>query len=392
MSNKSAQDRLSEELEKLNLLREDDLALERRKEALKIKDLFIREHKVGYEYETMMKNQEEIARAPSVNFGRLSDEAIEKMVLENETYIAAARNPLAFINEDFKKIVPFYKDNVILIGSKTGGGKSTAVANIIYRLLKTKSKATGKPHRVLLITNEEKNTDVYNRVCCLIKGTAYTNHSDFTDQQAKEFTDFIRLLGKSGKLTVIEDTHEGVSGWSRTPEGISLLFDNLMRNNEIYDAVLIDYYQGISTSKIDPAMPSWQVQEKFANEMDRIKLIYPAPIVVMAQMAPLKDEDDSTPYDLRIRGRKSICEKATFVAEIVPDPRNLRSEWTVWKSRWTTSIGQSFFSGYNRGMLVPYSIQFQKSVAARVERNLERDKEEMLGITSEREEEKQNDS
>ncbi|HEY5235508.1 MAG TPA: hypothetical protein VIJ14_04970, partial [Rhabdochlamydiaceae bacterium] len=309
----------SQEVQDFNAQLEKDLAFDRRKKAIQEKDLFIKEHKVGYEYDTIVRNKEEIEKAPSVNFGRIGDEAIEKMVEENEAYIKAARNPLPFINNDFKGIVPFFKHNLILIGSRTGGGKSTAVANLIHTLLKTKNKLTGRPHRILLISNEEKNTDVYNRVCSLIKGTPYTNHSDFTDEQTKGFNDFIRLLGKSGKLTVIENSHEGVNGWSRTPEGISLIFDNLIKNNEIYDAVIIDYYQGVSTSKIDPGMASWQVQEKFANEMDRFKLEYPAPIVIMAQMASLKDEDDTTPYDIRIRGRKSICEKATFVAEITPE-------------------------------------------------------------------------
>ena len=78
-------------------------------------------------------------------------------------------------------------------------------------------------------------------------------------------------IGRSGKFTVIEDTYEGISGWTTTPEGIELIFDNLIKNEEWYDAVIIDYYQNISSSKTDPSMVPWQVQEKFNNMIDKMK-------------------------------------------------------------------------------------------------------------------------
>ena len=371
---------LSPELEALNAQIEMERELQRRKKELEEKNLYVKEYKIGNEFETIVRNRDEIERAPTVRFGSLSDEALAQMIKENEDYIAAARNPLPFINEDFKGIVPFFRNNLILIGSKTGGGKSTVVSNVIYKLLRTRNKATGKGHRVLLLSNEEKNADTYNRVACLLRGWSYTNHSDFTDDQVKEFKDFMAAIGRSGKFTVIEDTYEGISGWTTTPEGIELIFDNLIKNEEWYDAVIIDYYQNISSSKTDPSMVPWQVQEKFNNMIDKMKLKYPAPILLLAQMDALKDEDDTTPYKLRINGRKSVADKSTFIGELEPQPKTLRSKWMVWKSRWTTAVGKDFYSGYDRGMLVPYSMEFPKNVAKLVAQNIEKDKESELGI------------
>lgn len=377
---------MSKEIDELNAKLEADLELDKRKKAVQEKDLVIKEHRIGNEFNYIVKNQEEIKQAENVSFGSIKPETIEKYVLDSEEYLKAAKNAMPFINSDFNKIVPFFRNNLILIGSFTGGGKSTAVSNIVHELITTKNKVTGKPHRVLLLTNEEHVSDFYNRITCLIKGMAYTNHNLFTDEQREDFSKYIRILGKSGKLTVIGDTYEGISGWTTTPEGVAMVFDNLIKNNDIYDAVILDYYQNINTSKIDPKLAAWQVQEKFANEMDRIKLKYPGAIVIMAQMDKLQDEDDTTPYKIRINGRKSICEKATFICEIVPEVELLRSKWTVWKSRYVSSVGAIFYSGYNRGRLVEYSVDFQKNTAKLVEQNLERLKEQELGISSKEEE------
>ena len=118
-----------------------------------------------------------------------------------------------------------------------------------------------------------------------------------------------------------------------------------------------------------------------------MKLRYPGPIVVMSQMKRLVNDEDTTPFNVRMKGSKLICDKATFICELIPERELLRSKWLVWKSRFTESVGQAVYTGYDRGKFVPYSDEFKKSMSKIVEKNLERIKAQELGITDKEEDE-----
>ena len=141
--------------------------------------------------------------------------------------------------------------------AQSGEGKSTTVANIIASTIRQISPVTGKVCRVLVITNEEKAEDVYNRITCFSHGWAYTEHHAFTDLQINTFENYIPILAK--KITVIDDSFGSkpgcpVSGVTTSIEGIQAIFDNIIANQIHYDAILIDYYQHISTSKKTPEL------------------------------------------------------------------------------------------------------------------------------------------
>jgi len=357
-----------------------------REKAFKEKDLTLKEHRVERDLKELIKNTGEIEKAKSVNFGRMTQENVDALVSANDEYMEAARHGMLFINDEFRKLVPFFRKNLILIAGDTGDGKSTTVGNIIHSTITKKNPATGKTGRVLVLSNEEAAEDFYNRVTCIQKGWKYTNHSDFTDEQRKTFRDFIPIWAKDGRLTVIGDVYQGVPGWTTTIEGIEMIFQNLLRDGEHYDAILIDYYQNVKRSKINPRLDEYKCQEKLCDILDQMKMRYPAPIVIMAQMKRLTSEDDTTPFNVRLKGAKMLCDKTTFTCELIPERKYLRSKWTVWKSRFNEAVGQSIYTGYDRGRFVPYSEEFQRNVSSIVNRNLERDKEEELGIFNKKEE------
>lgn len=341
----------------------DNMAKVAEIEALKsdtaAKKAVIDNRRVNHTLKTMEENDTELRLAQEADFSGLSPEQIVSIQKANDEYMAASKNGMKFINDTFKRVVPFFRKNFILIGGSTGDGKSTTVANIAYATITQKNPETGKFRRVLVLTNEERAEDFYNRVTCLIKGWHYTNHSEFSDEQRKTFTEMIPKLAPT--LVVADNNYNGAHGVTTSLEGIESVFENLLSNNTFYDAIIIDYYQNINSSKVNPYMSENEVQARLARMMDKYKNLYPAPIVMMAQIN-LPDEKDKTPFQYRIKGRKIIMDPATFVMEMTADRPNLRTFWTVWKSRFTESVGEKFKTGYKFGRYVEYTDAFAVEV------------------------------
>lgn len=325
------------------------------------KELKVKERRLDQELEKMAERDKDAALAKSTDYGKMTDLEIESKQKENSDYMAAARNKICFINDRFDNIVPFFRKNLILIGGKTGEGKSTTVANIIRETLRRVDPITGKKRRILVLTNEEKSEDVYNRVTCLIKGWNYVNHNKFTDEQVTTFNHYIKFLSSDGMLTVIDDSYNNAGGTTTTIEGICTVFDNLLERQEFYDVVIIDYYQNINQSRKFPAMKNWEVQEALANKLDRYKNVYPAPIVLLAQVTP-PDAENRTPFKTRIEGRKSVLNVATCCIEMVANREELTTEWWIHKSRFNESVGQKITTGYDKGRYVTYDDNFRDAV------------------------------
>jgi hypothetical protein len=277
---------MSDPLKDFNEKFEAAAELEKKKKEVQEAELVVREHQAKAKIERINRTKDEREKAQQINYGAVDSAYTSSVIRDNDEYILAAKNPMTFINEAFDAVVPFFRKNLIVVGGKTGEGKSTAVANIIFGVLREKNSITDAFCRILVITNEEKAEDVFNRVTCLCKGWAYTNHDKFTLDQLATLNQGIQTFANSGRLKVIDDNYGGVPGTTTTLEGIKGIFDSLIRNGQFFDIVIIDYYQNVRSSKDDPTLGQYQVQEMFSSMMDQYKNIYPAPIVVMAQVKP----------------------------------------------------------------------------------------------------------
>jgi hypothetical protein len=212
----------------------------------------------------------------------------------------------------------------------------------------------------LVLSNEEKSEDVYNRITCLIKGWHYVNHDKFTEEQVEIFNQYIK--GLSSMVTVIDDNFGGASGTTTTLEGICQVFDNLIANNQHYDAIILDYYQNCKESRKTPHMNEWEVQAALARKLDQYKNIYPAPIIVFAQVAQSED-DRRVPFKTRIEGRKVILNVCTCCLEMVANRKELTTEWMIHKSRFNESVGEKVTTGYDKGSYVLYDDKFREKVS-----------------------------
>ena len=371
---------MSKEIENLEKDLEKDIEMDARKKNVQQKALILQEHKVERDLGILQQNKEELEKGKHVSFSSLSQEYIDGLVSSSNEYIEAAKKSMSFMNDTFRVVVPFFRKNLILVGADTGDGKSTAVANVIYSTVTKINPATGKPGRVLVLSNEEAPEDFYNRITALHLGLKYTNHSEITDAEKELYASYIPIWCENSMLSIIGDTYQGISGWTTTLEGIERIFASLLENDNPPDVVILDYYQNVKVSRNNTDLDQYKVQAMFAAFLDKMKLVYPGPIVVMAQMKRLTGEDDTTPFNVRLKGSKEICDKATFIAEITPERAYLRSKWKVWKSRFNESVGNTYYVGYDRGKFIEYTESFQKSVAVQVQKNLEKKYKDDLGL------------
>lgn len=327
-----------------------------KKEVLR-KELLVKDRRLTNELTKNSETDKDREIAKNANYGSLSPEKILELQQENIDYMNAAKKKMCFMNKEFDHAIPFYRKNLILIGAATGDGKSTTVANIISESI-SQVDEEGKRRKILVITNEEKAEDVYNRVTCLSKGWHYTNHDKFDDYKVKILTEAIKPL--SSVLTVVDDTHGGSSGVTTTIEGICDIFDNLLANKIWYGAVIIDYFQNIDESRMNPEMTQYQVQAALAKKLDKYKNRYPAPIVILAQVRPA--DEANTPFKIRVEGSKSITNVSTCAIELVAHKEELKSDWIIHKSRFNEAVGAGIETGYDKGRHVEYNDEFKAKV------------------------------
>jgi len=314
----------------------------------------IEEFRIETTYKEISEVKKDLGDLKSLTFDINNTGPMLRSIESGRQYMNAAGKRLRFVNDDFNGKVPFFQKNLLFFGAYSGDGKSTLTANICFDLV-----SQGK--KVLVISNEELAYDVLNRVTCLGKGWAYTDHEKFTDAQKNILDE--SAVGLASRMYVVDNDYPGSNGYLTTSyEGVTSILEGIHSQSMKYDAIIIDYYQNISMMKSDPKADIYRTQAKFVKYIDQFKNRYPAPIILMGQLAPLTQENP-LPFKQRIEGSKSVFNVATFAAEVRADKKGLRTEWTFHKTRFGECQGQSMYTGWDRGRYVPYDDEFKKKVA-----------------------------
>lgn len=309
-------------------------------QALKDKKAAIYKFEVESKYRHTIEAQKQAEMFGNIDITAVTDSHYKRIIERNNQYLDNARNSKKFLLSAFGPLVPYFAKNIILFGAKTGSGKSSLSANLAYRALEDNQKT-------LIITNEEAEEDFYNRITFLQNKWPYTNHNRINDYQRSVIDENILKLSKN--ITVISDGWNGRAGVTTTLEGLQGLFNSLLTNNQKYDAIIVDYFQGISSSVLNPMWNDWMVQQAFGDFLNTfIQKYQHGPVIVLSQ---LKESKDAT-FKEKIEGRKSILNRATCAIEVVAHHDILETEFIFHKSRSTHAVGKTIKVGYQDGLYV----------------------------------------
>ena len=317
--------------------------------------LAVEEARVRNNYRELEERNKLEKMTSEIDLSLGNEKYIKKLKKDNNIYMEGLKNSKVFINNDFRHLVPYHPGSLTLIAANTGDGKSTCAANLAYHDL-----VQGK--NVIVISNEEKATDFYNRVTSIIKLWNYQNHQDFKEEQKRVFEEYIGIL--ANKMTVVDNDYHGEPGQTTTIEGFKAILDKLLvmaKKGIVYDTVIIDYYQNIGMSTRNPKLVDWEVQAKVAKLLDAFKNSYPAPIVVLAQKKASTGDNELSFKEL-IQGRKIILDVCTCAIELKADRENYKTDWTIRKSRFSAGAGQTISTGYKFGRYVQYSQDFKEEM------------------------------
>ncbi len=322
-----------------------NMSLDEKKEEL-------RAYRINTDHAKLRDNQERLATIKSIDLSYTTDADLERMSSLQKEVTESLDKRMQFITPELTKIVPFHYPNLLLFGACTGKGKSTIAANIAHSLYKENK-------RTLILSNEEVELSVFNRVASLELGYNYNRNKEFSEEQNRCLGE-VRVKIKS-HLTVVD--LERSCGGTSAVEGMREIFEKLSSGEYQYDCVIIDYYQKVNHSE---RTKGWETLLEFTNLLDKSYKTIKAPIVVLAQLNINTDLE----FEGRIKFGRSIIMASTFAMEVKADFEKSETTWTCHKARFGeagVSINTKWREGRYLDSLVkvpPNAEQTQEPVVA----------------------------
>jgi archaellum biogenesis ATPase FlaH len=317
-----------------------DAELLRKEKELKI-------HRVNKEH-SALKNYELTAKR-TTSVSDWPEGSMEALAARDDYFWDNISKALVFINDSFSKVVPFMCQNVILLAGRTGGGKSTASANIVYSTIKQ-----GK--RVLYLTNEEFPEDILNRVSCIQEGWEYADRLNFSPEQKEKMRKYREIL--KPMVLVADDTYDGILNATTSVEGIQVILNSIKEEDNI-GVIILDYIQNVYKTAENTRSSAYEVQKNFCHFLDQYKANCTCPIVVLSQLHDTGKNRESLLQ--RIITCKDIYIKSTFAMEILVDTEALETAFYIHKGRFSKFLGKTITCKFNRGKLDPLRDNLRES-------------------------------
>jgi predicted ATP-dependent serine protease len=329
---------------------------------LDVKSTKIKEVRTNTQYKRIVENETKAQAMDKIDLFNRSPDYYEKLAEDNSEYLDSAKESPEFLTEDFNDVVPFFPKNLIIIGAKSGEGKSTIASNIALGTI-------SQNKHCLMITNEEVDTDVFNRITCLIKKWKYTNHKEFTAEQKAAFNANYKFLGN--RLSVINDMSNGTGGATTTLQGLRSILDKVVASEIKPGCIIIDYFQNICEDIETAGEGEYFVLKRVASLLDKYRKYVGCPIVVMVQLKAQADE--ASDFKFRIEHCKEIYTKATCALEVKADRENHRTIFTPHKGRFNEHLGKDIPVGFDKGRYVKYDQAFKLKAIAEMDNKKNQD-------------------
>lgn len=342
------------------------------RELVEVKAFEVKKYKISHEYEKIVRGEAAKKDLEKLSLFEVNEKYIENLKEKTRQKFEYAKKKIRILPDvpEFSDAVPFYGGEMILVGAKTGSGKTTFSVNVAYGLLLQNKK-------VLVITNEESAYDTINRIAALFIAKRYGSFDKLDDATKEKFMELLPKIAQ--KVHVIDADFAVNNGLYNLPnltntiEGLRFIADKLLHelnNGNVFDAIIIDYYQKFNMSIQYPDKDVYECQAIAAEIIEELRQKYPAPIVVMTQLEPLDNENK--PFEKRIQGRKVIANFATCIVELRIDRENRKTEFVFHKYRNGDFPSNKLFVGWVNGKFVRYDSAFMEKIRAEKMNNLKK--------------------
>lgn len=266
----------------------------------------------------------------------LPDGYVEQLKEENKTLLESINNQMPFITKNLSEKVTIYAPSLTLIGAETGSGKSTVAANIAYVNLLNGRKT-------LIISNEERKIDVFNRISCLHHGLNLNKIKEFTSEENQKMNDYLDTVVQYVRVIDGEIPH-----LTNSLTGVNGILENICQKDHYWDCIILDYYQKVDKSdsiyatQLDTLTALGLSLEKYSKKVR-------APIIVLSQLHPSTKENAI--FESRIKMARHILTVATLCLEVKSNKNEHSTIWTCHKNRFGTS-GWSITTKWEKGRYI----------------------------------------
>lgn len=285
------------------------------------KKRIIEKFHVEEKFNKLQKRVNKSHRLKNVNVDTIPENFHELLDQSDEQIKTSIYNRLPFITPKLTELVPLFSPSLILIGASTGNGKTTVASNIVHSLLK-------EDKRSLVISNEELEVNIFNRVACLELGLDINNRNQFSVEDEKLLKEYRRTI--SNHLRVVDVEYDKIQDVSTSIEGIEAVLESVIRNDNDYDCIILDYYQKVTKSNSRNER-HYQILAELTDLLDKYYKVIKCPIVVLCQLHPLGSNNSG--FEDRIKGGRSIIMASTFALELKTNKQKKESEWICHKHR-----------------------------------------------------------